>query len=130
MFEPVQKCENNAISKQNYTLKLFIAVKMTYCCCSSLGGHLDFLYFHLKKFYNIDYWTIAFGKMFLTWAIPGPISFFWSVLNKHYKFYTKLMGTNFHPVYGAGIRTHNVLNIIPPLPLYHAFGKILYCKCD
>ena len=81
-------------------------------------------------FYNIDYWTIAFGKMFLTWAIPGPISFFWSVLNKHYKFYTKLMGTNFHPVYGAGIRTHNVLNIIPPLPLYHAFGKILYCKCD
>ena len=71
MFEPVQKCENNAISKQNYTLKLFIAVKMTYCCCSSLGGHLDFLYFHLKKFYNIDYWTIAFGKMFLTWAIPG-----------------------------------------------------------
>ena len=102
MFEPVQKCENNAISKQNYTLKLFIAVKMTYCCCSSLGGHLDFLYFHLKKFYNIDYWTIAFGKMFLTWAIPGPISFFWSVLNKHYKFYTKLMGTNFHPVQLGG----------------------------
>ena len=33
MFEPTQKCENNAISKQNYTIKLFIAVKMTYSCC-------------------------------------------------------------------------------------------------
>ena len=29
MFEPVQKCENNDIAKQNqYTLKLFIAVKL------------------------------------------------------------------------------------------------------
>ena len=49
MFEPVQKCENNAISKQNYTLKLFIAVKMTYCCCLSLEGNLKFSIFPLKK---------------------------------------------------------------------------------
>ena len=35
MFEPTQKCENNAISKQNYTFKLFIAAKMTYSCCFS-----------------------------------------------------------------------------------------------
>ena len=31
MSEYAQKCEN-AISKQNSTLKLFIAVKMTYSC--------------------------------------------------------------------------------------------------
>ena len=45
MFAPVRNCKNNAISKEKYTLKLFIAVKMTYSCC-----------FSLKKFYNIDYW--------------------------------------------------------------------------
>ena len=27
MHEPAQKCENNAIFKQNYSLKLFIAFK-------------------------------------------------------------------------------------------------------
>ena len=27
--EPALKCENNAIFEQNYTLKLFIAFKMT-----------------------------------------------------------------------------------------------------
>ena len=37
MSETAQKCENNAISKQNYTLKLLISVKMTYTCCFSLG---------------------------------------------------------------------------------------------
>ena len=51
MFEPMQKCENNAISKQNYTLKWFIALKMTFSCCFSLGGNLDLL----QKIYNIDY---------------------------------------------------------------------------
>ena len=29
MSEPAQKCVNNAIFKQNYTIKLFIAMKMT-----------------------------------------------------------------------------------------------------
>ena len=32
MSEPAQKCKNKAIFKQNYTLKLFIAVKMAYSC--------------------------------------------------------------------------------------------------
>ena len=35
MFEPAQKCENNAIYKQNYALKLFNVVKMTYSCVFS-----------------------------------------------------------------------------------------------
>ena len=32
-YEPAQKWENYAIFKQNYTLELFIALKMAYCCC-------------------------------------------------------------------------------------------------
>ena len=51
MYEPVQKCENNEASfKQSYTLKLFIAFKMAYSCCFSLGGNLDFLDFLQKSF--------------------------------------------------------------------------------
>ena len=51
MYEPVQKCENNEASfKQSYTLKLFIAFKMAYFCCFSLGGYLDFLEFLQKSF--------------------------------------------------------------------------------
>ena len=55
MFEPAQKFENNASFKQIYTLKLFIAFKMAYSCCFSLGGNLDFPEFLQKKFYNIYY---------------------------------------------------------------------------
>ena len=42
MSEPALKCENNASFKQIYTLKLFIAFKMAYSCCFSLGGNIDF----------------------------------------------------------------------------------------
>ena len=57
MSEPALKCENNAIIKQIYILKLFIAFKMAYSCCFSLGGNLDFPEFLQKKFYNINYWV-------------------------------------------------------------------------
>ena len=50
MSEPAQKCENQAIFKQNYTLELFIALEMVYFCCFSLGGNLDFLHFLQKRF--------------------------------------------------------------------------------
>ena len=46
---------NEAGFKQIYTLKLFIAFKMAYSDCFSLGGNLDFPEFHQKKFYNINY---------------------------------------------------------------------------
>ena len=42
MSEPALKCENNASFKEIFTLKLFIAFKMAYSCCFSLGGNLDF----------------------------------------------------------------------------------------
>ena len=70
MSEPAQRRENHAIFKQNYTADPFIAFKMVYSCCFSLGENVDFLdflqktrlsRFPPKKFYNIDY--------------RGPISF-------------------------------------------------------
>ena len=42
MSEPTLKCENNAIFKQNYAKKLFIAFKMAYSCCFGLRGNLYF----------------------------------------------------------------------------------------
>ena len=51
MSEPAQKCENQAIFKQNYTLEHFIALEMVYYCSFSLGGNLDFLDFLQKKFF-------------------------------------------------------------------------------
>ena len=37
MSEPALKCENNASFIQIYTLKQFIAFKMAYSCCFSIG---------------------------------------------------------------------------------------------
>ena len=56
MSEPGLKCENNASCKQIYTLKLFIAFKMAYSRCFSLGGNLDFPEFLQKKFCKINNW--------------------------------------------------------------------------
>ena len=49
MHEPSQKCENNAIFKQNYSLKLFIAFDMAYSCFFGLNGNLDFRDFFKNK---------------------------------------------------------------------------------
>ena len=49
MSKPALKCENNACFKQIYTLKLFIAYKMAYTCCFSLGENLDFPQFLQKS---------------------------------------------------------------------------------
>ena len=54
MTEPALKCKNNAIFKQNYTLELFIALKVAYCFCLGLRGYLDFPDFLQNKFYNIN----------------------------------------------------------------------------
>ena len=43
MSGPEQKCGNNDISNQNYAFKMFIAFKIAYSCCFSVGGNLDFL---------------------------------------------------------------------------------------
>ena len=43
---------------------------------------------------------------------PRPLFRLFSVFsNKHYNFYNKYMWKNVHPVYGAGIRTHDLRNV-------------------
>ena len=52
----------------------------------------------------------------LKWAIPGLfLIYFRSFLNKHYNFYDKFMWKDVHPVYGAGIQTHNLweMSLLP-----------------
>ena len=49
LSETAQKCENDAIFKQNFTLELYIAFNMAFSCCFSLGGNLDFLDFLQKN---------------------------------------------------------------------------------
>ena len=56
MSEPRLKCENYAIFKQIFTLKLLIAFEMAYSCCFSFGGNLYFPEFLQKTFYKINYW--------------------------------------------------------------------------
>ena len=55
MSEPAQKCEKNANSKQNYSLKLFIAVKRPILDVLPYAKNIDFLGFVQKMFYNIGY---------------------------------------------------------------------------
>ena len=50
MSEPSQKCENNAIFKQNYTKKLLISFKISYSCCFGFRGNLEFPDFLQKSF--------------------------------------------------------------------------------
>ena len=54
MIEPARKCQDNAIFKQNYSLKLLITFKMPYSCCFSLRGNLDFPDFLQKSFITFN----------------------------------------------------------------------------
>ena len=50
MSEPRLKCENYAIFKQIFTLKLLIAFEMAYSCCFSLGEIYIFQNSSKKRF--------------------------------------------------------------------------------
>ena len=52
MSEPRLKCENYAIFKQIFTLKLLIAFEMAYSCCFSLGEIYIFQNSSKKRFLN------------------------------------------------------------------------------
>ena len=54
MTEPAQKCEYIDIFKQNYSLKLFTAVKIPYSWCF-ISAQGEIYIFLQKQFYNIDY---------------------------------------------------------------------------
>ena len=54
----------------------------------------------------------GFRHYFLSNGQPRPLFRLFLVLsNKQYKFYNKSMWKNAHPVFSAGIQTHNLLNI-------------------
>ena len=113
MFEPALKCQDNAIFKLNYSLKLFI--KIAYSCCFSLGGNQDFPDFLQKSFITLTVGTflppnyfhfvegyqaltlkifhlILFNRLFLNrlivqkWAITGLFFFIFgfSTNSKYY----------------------------------------------
>ena len=49
MSEPALKCKSNAIFKQNKTQKLFISFQISYSCCFSFRGNLEFPDFLQKR---------------------------------------------------------------------------------
>ena len=61
--EPTQKCENNAIFKQNNALELLISLKMAISCYFCLRGNINFPDLLQIKFYNINYWKRSFGSL-------------------------------------------------------------------
>ena len=63
----------------------------------------DFKVFLLKK---ILFWLFK-TKM----GHPRPLFRLFSVFSKKHQFYNKLMWKNVHPVYGTGIRTHDLQNM-------------------
>ena len=64
MSEPAEKCEKYAIFKLNYTLELFITLKMAYFCCFGLRGNVHFPDFLQKKFYTMNYWMMFNGNCY------------------------------------------------------------------
>ena len=66
-----------AIFKQNYTLELFISLKMAISCCFGLRGNLEFPDFLQKKFYNINY-SLNFHPICFCMGIGPPCFRFWS----------------------------------------------------
>ena len=62
---------------------------------------------------STELWQLPVCEFFFKkWSSPASfIVYFWAFSNKHhYNFYSKLMWKNVHPVYGAGIRTHDLQN--------------------
>ena len=47
-------------------------------------------------------------NIFFKWDNPGLFLFIISLCNQTFEFYNKSMWKNVHPVYGTGIRTHDL----------------------
>ena len=116
MSEPAQKCENFAIFKQNYTLELFIALKMAYSCCFGLRGNLYCPDFLQKKFYNINHW--------LMWNIVGYGNFcicsYQGAKNKEEGFfgiYENLVGTLCVPLTAPSWWTNKMWQLLSTVTL-------------
>ena len=106
MSQPALKCENNAIFKQKYTLKLFITFKMAYSCyfldlfpksvIASTTGHFsllieDPLYFRSKgktgnrQSHLPSNWTPTFWPLLLPFCGRNWIYFFGLIRLRNFK---------------------------------------------
>ena len=93
--------------------------------------------------------TLGLQLFFFKWANPGPFFFYFRSFQTNITtiFTTNICGKNVHPVYGAGIRTHDLRNVsLFPLPLdqgsrpkirtivwnyfFVALLFVLYVKCS
>ena len=71
-----------------------------------------------KDFLNKFNTSSIFIFFFKNWPTPASFCVFLVFSNKQYNFYNKYMLKNLHPVYGAGIPTHNLQNVsLFPQPL-------------
>ena len=59
----------------------------------------------IKQIYRCTNWFDS------KWSIPGLFFVYFVFSNKHNNVYNKFIGKNYHPVYGARIRTHDLQDI-------------------
>ena len=75
-------------------------------CSEELG------YFAFRHLVTLDCCESLDSIFFLKGPTPASFSYIFVFSNTHYKFYKQIgMWKNVHPVYGAGIRTHNLWNM-------------------
>ena len=74
---------------------------------------------YLSIYLSFSIFWLSFLFFFFKWTVPGLFLIYFRLFKQHYNLY-KLNLKNVHPVYGAGIQTHDLLNIttrpgFPPL---------------
>ena len=79
---------------QIYTVKLFIAFKMVYFCCFSIGQNLDFTEFLRKKFYNINYKSHLLHEVLVCYIQCDPIRRFISLWTTFLSLWQQLLCPN------------------------------------
>ena len=68
-----------------------------------------------SKDYKIRQLQSVVNKMLKNGPSPASLSFIFVISNKQYNFFQQINVENVHPIYGAGIRTHNLwnMNLLP-----------------
>ena len=94
------------------SLSLYLSIYL------SIFFHLFVSLFPFSVSHFIYLW-LSFLFFFFKWTVPGLFLIYFRLFKQHYNLY-KLNLKNVHPVYGAGIQTHDLLNIttrpgFPPL---------------
>ena len=112
--EPAQKCENNAIFKQNCNQKLFISFKISYFCAYDFGGNLEFPDFPPPKKSFITS-TTRTGRIFWVQhkARERPAST-WNVMWRKKYFFNCVRGIAWFTLV-AGCNTIEKISVFTPM---------------